>query len=135
LPRQGVGVVVSLLCEDEQAELGLEDEGTICAKHEIEFVALPVQDRGVPENTSEFIAAVQRLVRLVRDGSGIAVHCRQSVGRAGLLAVSIAVACGVSLQTALDVVSEARGVTVPETNEQVDWLRKNIRSLSDAASS
>lgn len=135
LAQHGVRVVVSLLCDDEQTELGLHDEGAICAKHDIEFVALPVQDRGVPDNSSEFIAAVHRLASLVRDGSHIAVHCRQSVGRSGVLAVSIAVACGASLQKALDAVSEARGVSVPETNEQLEWLRQNAGNLSEPASS
>jgi protein-tyrosine phosphatase len=131
LAQQGVGVVVSLLCADEQVELALEEEAAICSKHDIEFISLPVPDLGVPHDTEEFVAAIYRLVRLVRAGSNIAVHCRQSIGRSGLLAVSIVMALGMTLEPALECVSNARGVRVPETDEQRRWLQRNERRLSE----
>ena len=130
LAQNGVGMLVSLLCADEARDLGLQDEAAVCAQHHIEFIPLPVLDMCAPEDASHFIEAVHRLARLVREGSNVAVHCRQSIGRSGLLAVSIAIACGNSLETALDVVSTARGVRVPETEEQRDWLRRNADRLS-----
>ncbi len=110
LARRGVGPVVSLLCEDEQIELGLEDEAASCARHQIEFVSLPVADCGVPSDITAFIGCFQRLACLVRDGASVTMHCRQSVGRSGLLAVSIVVALGMSIDAATDVVSRTRGV-------------------------
>jgi protein-tyrosine phosphatase len=73
---------------------------------------------------------VHRLVRLIEDGRGVGVHCRQSVGRSGLLAVSIAMAAGMPMDSAIDVVSRARGVRVPETKEQLAWLREHAIELS-----
>ena len=133
LGRQGVSVLVSLLCEEEQAELALEHEARACFRHDIEFVSLPVPDLGTPPDSRQFVAAVHRLAQLVRDGGHIAVHCRQSVGRSGLLAVSIAVALGTSLESSLDFVSHARGVRVPETSAQQDWLQRNFMELSGLA--
>ena len=130
LGRHGVGIAVSLLREDEQVALGLEHEAAACARQNIEFVSLPVEDRSAPDDAGEFIQAVHRLTQLVREGRIIAIHCRQSVGRAGLLAVSIAVASGVPLQDALEAVSRARGVPVPETTEQLGWLQRNVDRLS-----
>jgi len=130
LAGQGIGVLVSLLEGEEQAELGLEHEGATCASHHIEFVAMPVPDLGAPIETRAFVQNVHRLTQLLREGVSIAVHCRQSVGRSGLLAVSIAVASGMSLESALEVVSLARGVRVPETDKQTDWLRSHVNDLS-----
>jgi protein-tyrosine phosphatase len=130
LARQSVGVLVSLLREDEQIELGLELETATCARHNIEFVSIPVTDLSAPVDSNEFILAVHGLAHLLREGRSIAIHCRQSVGRSGLLAVSLAMASGMPLNLALEVVSDARGVRVPETSEQCDWLQRNIDRLS-----
>ena len=130
LAQKGVGVLVSLLCPDEARDLGLQDEVAVCAQHNIEFISLPVPDMCAPDEESDFIAEVHRLARLVRGGASVAVHCRQSIGRSGLLAVSIAIASGFELEMALDGVSAARGLPVPETREQVNWLRRNAGRLS-----
>jgi hypothetical protein len=42
LARRGVEVLVSLLCEDEQIELGLEQELAACASQNVDFLSLPV---------------------------------------------------------------------------------------------
>jgi protein-tyrosine phosphatase len=128
-----IQVVVSLLCDSERSELGLEQEAAACSRHDIEFISLPVPDLSAPLDTGQFIEAVHRLATLVRGGTRIAVHCRQSVGRSGLLAVSVAIACGMALQTALEMVSKARGVSVPETAAQMDWLQRNAERLSSRA--
>lgn len=119
-----------MLREDEQRELGLEEEAPACARCQIEFVSIPVADLGTPADGEEFVRAVHALAHRIRAGASVAVHCRQSVGRSGLLAVSIALALGLRLEFALDAVSRARGVPVPETQEQIDWLRRNARRLA-----
>lgn len=133
LAAQGVGVLVSLLRADEQIELGLENEATACLAQGVEFIARPVLDLGAPIDSSAFVATVQGLAALLRAGKSVAVHCRQGVGRSGLLAVSIAVAAGVTLESAIEEVSTARGVRVPETAVQSDWLRRNVGQLSGLA--
>jgi hypothetical protein len=51
-----------------------------------------------------------------------------------MLAVSITFALGFPLELAIDLVSRARGVPVPETTEQIAWLRRNAAALSGAVS-
>ena len=114
-------------------QLAFENEAVTCLAHGIEFRALPVPDLGAPIDSSEFMQAVQMLAALLRGGTSVAVHCRQSVGRSGLLAVAIAVAVGVPLESAIREVSAARGVRVPETTVQTDWLRRNVVQLSELA--
>jgi protein-tyrosine phosphatase len=123
-------VLVSLLGPDEEDELNLRDEGASCTTHGIEFVALPVPDLGAPVDTTTFVAAVQRLAEQLRAGGSVAIHCRQSVGRSGLLAVSIAVVSGADVKEGIEIVSRARGVRVPETDAQRAWLIANAGRLS-----
>jgi protein-tyrosine phosphatase len=133
LAAGGVRVLVSLLCADEQIEPRLENEAAVCLTQGVAFIALPVPDLGAPIDTREFVQTVQDLAALLRAGKSVAVHCRQSVGRSGLLAVSIAVAVGVALESAIEDVSTARGVRVPETAAQIEWLRRNEDELSGLA--
>ena len=120
------------LREDEQRELGLEDEAAACSRSQIEYVPVPVPDLGAPLDSEGFVQTVRGLAERVRDGAHLAVHCRQSVGRSGMLAVSIAIALGTPLESALHAVSQARRVRVPETKEQIDWLRQHVAALSGA---
>ena len=133
MARRGIGVLVSLLREDEQRELRLEDEATACSRCQIDYIAVPVPDLGAPLDSGLFVQTVRGLADRLRDGAHLAVHCRQSVGRSGMLAVSIAITLGSPLDSALDIVSRARGVSVPETKEQFDWLRRNAGALSASA--
>jgi len=134
MARSGVRVLVSLLEADEQHELGLDHELDACSKSSIDFISLPVPDRGTPDDSAQFVRAAHSLADLLREGSCVAIHCRQSVGRAGLLAVATALSLGIPLETALDIVSTARGVRVPETREQETWLQHNAHLFVENAS-
>src|SRR5262249_45545895 len=81
MAQTGISVLVSLLRHDEQTELGLELEADACSRHAVQFVSLPVPDRGTPNDPGQFAGAVHRLTKSLRDGGSVAVHCRQSVGR------------------------------------------------------
>jgi len=79
-------------------------------------------DLGAPLDSPMFLKRVGHLASAIRAGRHVAVHCRQSVGRSGLVAAAVMVALGSPLDAALHDISIARGVTVPETQEQRDWL-------------
>ena len=120
--RVGVTLVVSLLTPDEETDLGLTTEAAECAAAGIEFGNLPIPDRGLPRSRTEFDAVVSRVVGEVNRGGMAVTHCRQSVGRAPLLAFAVLKAFGVPTEDATARVSAARGVHVPETKEQAEWL-------------
>lgn len=133
LALDGVDTLVSMLCIDEQVELGLENEGALCALHGLQYSSVPVPDLASPPDSDRFLAAVRDISSLLRAGQTVAVHCQQSTGRSGLLAVSVAVALGATLERALEDVSEARGVPVPETPAHLDWLQENVGRLSSVS--
>jgi protein-tyrosine phosphatase len=134
LAAEGVQILVSLLTAEEEFELQLENEATLCLSNGIEFRVFPIPDLGIPSDGAAFINMVGQLALAVRNGKFVAAHCRQSVGRSGLLAAAVAVALGESLEGAVRAVTAARGVRIPETLEQQHWLRQNLVKLSGLAS-
>lgn len=120
--RAGVSVVVSLLTNDEIADLGLADEQPLCESVGIQFYRLPIPDRGVPPKPDEFVALVEHLGDHLATGAAVAIHCRQGIGRAAVVAIALLVTAGVEVEAAIRQVSEARTCGVPETREQRQWL-------------
>jgi protein-tyrosine phosphatase len=120
--RAGIVIVVSLLEPDEAADLGLVDEASAADAAGINFLGLPTPDRGQPESR----AAVGRLAATLADaivsGKRVGIHCRQGVGRSAVLAAAVLIALGVDPETALARISAARGLPVPETPEQRQWV-------------
>lgn len=61
-----------------------------------------------------------------------AIHCRQSVGRAGLV-LALLIGNGAAVDDVLRQISRTRGVSVPETAEQRQWLTEFAKNLSPSA--
>ncbi len=120
--QAGLGIIVSLLESDEADALGLSQEASLCEAARIEFISFPIVDRSVPIVRQAALELAAKLVRQLRQGKNIGIHCRQSVGRASLLAASVMMALGVSPENSLRKISEARGCPVPETAQQYEWL-------------
>jgi protein-tyrosine phosphatase len=76
----------------------------------------------VPDSRLDSTRLIEDLVADLSAGTNVSIHCRQGVGRAGLIAVSLLVAGGVGPSEAIERVSMARGVAVPETSGQCAWL-------------
>lgn len=125
----GVDVVVSLLTREEQTELNLSEEEAFCQENGMEFVSFPIVDRGVPLSSEAFSKQVIKLAEQLANGKNIAVHCRQGIGRAALMAIGILVVSGLEPAPAIERVGTARGCPVPETVEQQRWITAFARSL------
>src|ERR1043166_9063805 len=121
--RKGVDVVVSLLEPDEATELDLRDESSAAQASGIQFLSFPIADRGVPASRKAFLDLATGLSSLLASGKNVAVHCRQGIGRAALVAIYLLALSGVDLQIASNRVAAARGCPVPETVEQLRWLQ------------
>lgn len=65
-----------------------------------------------------------RIAAQLEAGKNVAVHCRQSVGRSGMIAAGVLVTSGASPEEALRAVGSARGADVPETLEQRRWMQQ-----------
>lgn len=120
--RAGLSMIVSLLEDEEAAQLRLAREGHAAEVEGIDFISFPIPDRGIPGSTAAALSLLKQIVAALEGGKNVAVHCRQGIGRSGLIAAGALVSTGMPADVAIDVVSRARGLTIPETPEQVRWL-------------
>ena len=133
--RSSVDGVVSLLTREEQAELNLPDEEALCRANNIAFVSFPIVDRSVPLSAEALSELVIKLAERLAEGQNIAVHCRQGVGRAALVAICVLIWSGLESSAAMERVGAARGCAVPETPEQRRWIGDFANSLVIGSSS
>ena len=125
LKHLGVSKVVSLLEFSEQIEVGLSAEKELCEQHNIEYENFPIPDRGLP-NTGAANKFVSKLAKEISEGKHIVIHCRAGIGRTGIIAGGVLVKLGIAPKEALALISKARGVQVPDTEEQEMWLCTSI---------
>ncbi|WP_417679992.1 protein-tyrosine phosphatase family protein [Roseibium sp.] len=123
LRGEGIDHIVSMLTGDEQEELGLTGEQETCLRLGVTFFRFTIEDRGVPD-LAELVPVVEGIVQDLTDGKSVAVHCRAGIGRSGLLAACVLTRFGLSAEHAIDRVSSARGVPIPDTAEQAELIRK-----------
>ncbi len=130
--QSGVETVVSLLEPQKERDLGLLNERAETHAAGMVFRSLPLQDRGVPASEMALRAELDFLDSELRAGRAAALHCRHGVGRTGIVAACLLLASGWDPERALKALGQARGLTVPETEEQKDWLYRFASSLAIA---
>lgn len=128
----GLNTVVCLLEQAEIRELGLRDEQVLCENSNIEFISFPISDRGVPTSARKTVQLVERVVGLLNSGAAVAIHCRAGIGRSALVAACVLLKLGFSSSDVFPVLSRARGVPVPDTPDQVQWLSVFSREAATA---
>jgi protein-tyrosine phosphatase len=120
--RMGVDAVLSLLTADEERDLALADEGRTVQNNAMQFISLPIPDRQVPYSETELTAVLDFINVELSSGKNVVIHCRQGIGRSGLVAVCLLATKGMSTGSAVQTVTLARGVPIPETPEQRNWI-------------
>jgi protein-tyrosine phosphatase len=118
----GIDAVLSLLMPQEEHDLDLTAEGPETKAHGMEFMSFPIPDREVPSSEAQMASTLHKLDKALSSGKNIVVHCRQGVGRTGLVAACLLVSKGVPPDTAVMTLSAARGVEIPETSVQRHWI-------------
>lgn len=126
----GIDTVLSLLTREEEHDLGLEDEANEVRRSGMRFLSLPIPDMEVPRSEPAMAATLEKLDALLTAGGNVVVHCRQGIGRTGLIAACLLVTKGISSGAAVEAVSVARGLEVPETPEQRRWIDHYAATLA-----
>jgi protein-tyrosine phosphatase len=124
LKKQGVQTIVSLLDRNEIYELGLENESELCLKHGIEFITFPIIDRNVPKPDSKFHNFIGQLKEKISVGRQMVIHCRMGIGRSTIIAGCLLIKPGNKTGDIIAHISKIRGMRVPDTDEQIAWLKK-----------
>ncbi|MEV7425784.1 tyrosine protein phosphatase [Streptomyces sp. NPDC091212] len=125
----GVDILVSALTQPEIDELGLAGEAHRASAAGLRFVAIPIPDRTVPALVT-VLPTLCELAEQLRGGAHIATHCRAGIGRASLLAAALLLLNGVEPNAAWSRIQQARGLAVPDTDEQRSWTLELIRHAS-----
>jgi len=116
--RNGIGAVVSLLEPEEERDLDLRGEAAEVRRQGMDFVSLPIPDRQVPKSEAGLADALEKVEHSLSNGANVLIHCRQGVGRTGLVGACLLVKKGMSPGAAVEKITAAREVAVPETEEQ-----------------
>jgi len=130
--RARIDTVLSLLTPEEETEMNLREEAGEAKAQGMAFASFPIPDRQVPRSEAKWSEVLERMSRALLDGKNVLVHCRQGIGRSGLVAACLLVRNGMSPGAAVESVSAARGLPVPETAEQRDWIDHYAAALSSA---
>lgn len=121
LSNLGVTHVVSHLEKDEEDDLGLSTEATLLAELGIELISYPIKDMNLPD-LHEYSVFIDKLFQRLQESAILAIHCRAGIGRTGMTASCLLIKSGYESQNAIDQVSAARGTTIPDTQEQIQFI-------------
>jgi protein-tyrosine phosphatase len=128
--REGVDEVVSLLTSDEEHDLDLANEAKVAAKEGVRFLSFPIPDRQVPDSRAALTSTLEKVDADLSTGRNVLIHCRQGIGRTGLVAACLLVSKGWDPASAVEHISSSRGVSVPETDEQRRWIDRYAAVLA-----
>ena len=125
-----VDTVLSLLTPDEERELDLGNEAQEVKRTGMKFLSLPIPDRQVPQSESQITATLEKLDIDLSAGKNVVIHCRQGIGRSGLVAACLLISKGLSSGAAVESLTAARGAAIPETPEQRRWIDRYAATLA-----
>ena len=129
IARLGIQQVVSLLEPSEARNLGLHSEREQVKAHAMGFTSFPIPDMGLPPSVDEFAQLARKLFDQVNAGVNTLIHCHAGIGRSGLLVSGILLHCDMDPQQAFAYASRMRGIRVPETPTQEQWLISNYETI------
>ncbi|MEP5760479.1 MAG: dual specificity protein phosphatase family protein [Litoreibacter sp.] len=124
----GADTIISMLEAEEISELSLQKEDVVCADNKLDFINFPIMDRGLPDRDS-FKVLVRTVTKRLRKNEGVAIHCRAGIGRSGMLVCCALAELIGSAENAIEFVTQARGVEVPDTQEQREFIFSIVKDL------
>jgi protein-tyrosine phosphatase len=123
-------VLVSLMEHTEYPDLGIPELFRKAKDLGIEVLHLPIPDGSVPlePESDDYEALIEDVVKRLKEGQTVVVHCRGGQGRSGLVAASVLVALGHPAVKALEVVRRTRkgAVETPEQEDRVHFFEMEL---------
>lgn len=128
--KQKVDILISLLEREEVTELGLGQEETLCNKHGIKFRSFPIKDRSLPDSNTKVENFIQSVFSEIMTGLNVVIHCRMGIGRSSIIAGAVILRDGSTTDTIIPGITKTRGIKVPDTDEQLKWLKQQEKNWS-----
>jgi protein-tyrosine phosphatase len=130
-------MLVTLLTDEELRDLGIANLADELDVHGLEAARLAIRDGGVPgpQQVDATMALLYDVVRHLRDGHTVVVHCRAGQGRSGMLAAMALAALGAEPADAIARVREVQPRAVETVGQEAyveeaagAWLRRRLGS-------
>ena len=93
------------------------------------FVSYPIKDMSLPASLSKFARLTHAIYEQIVAGKSTVIHCRAGIGRSGIVCAGILLHRGYTPQQAFEQVSMKRGIVVPDTHEQQEWVVTNHAAI------
>lgn len=105
----------------------------------VRYRRIPILDHGLPESPAHMIRILDFIDSELAAGQGVYVHCRAGIGRTGTAIGCHLIRSGLDNEAALDRLQtlwqqcgrSRRWPTIPETDEQVEFVRSWRDSLAE----
>lgn len=123
LRNNAVDLLVSLLERSEIHGLDLSLEEKLCLSKGIAFVNFPIPDRGIPEQRNAVDELIREITTKLDGGLSVVIHCRMGIGRSAIVAAAVLLNYDLRANDIVDTISRIRGLNVPDTDEQLNWLK------------
>ena len=106
----GASVIVTLLEMRELALLGVVDLPVRALSMNIFWLHLPIRNMGLPDEAFEesWKWAGPKLLNLLGEGQRVFIHCKEGIGRSGIVAARLLIESGTDPETAMKIVRKAR---------------------------
>ena len=130
IANAGILQIISLLEPHESYKVGLQNEEKLANKNGMEYVSFQIKDRGLPASVKQFTEFTKKLHYQIAGGKNTVIHCYAGIGRTGLVAGGVLLHCGFTAKEAFEHISKHRGVQVPDTEEQINWLISNSSEIT-----
>jgi protein-tyrosine phosphatase len=125
IAAQGYNRVASMLADDEAQMLGLAKEKQQVEQASMAFDQFAIVDMQLPQSLQAFAEFSRDLYQRASSGENVVVHCRAGIGRSGITAAAVLLHHGMLAEDAFAQISHKRGLAVPDTQEQYDWIVSN----------
>ncbi len=122
-------VLISLLTDEEQYKLGLENEASVCQSLGIEFLRFPIADTDAPM-WKRYLTFLDLINTYTYNFDKILIHCRAGIGRSSLVLLGLLVKNGAELQESINLVKKIRGFDVPQSSSQKILLLKYYQTIN-----
>jgi len=131
----GAAVVVTLLEENELHALGVRDLGKHVVTLNMIWLHLPVRNMGIPDERFEekWREVLPCLRDLLHEGQRIIIHCKEGIGRAGLVTARLLMDLGVTAVEAIRLVRKARPGSLMLYSHEKYCLGLDVGSAAEAA--